>query len=170
MKNLLGSNQYQTKQRGFQFKGYKEVFVITLILMPVMYFGHQAAVSKEGKYLSPIPDNAYASTIKPTPTPGLPELASLPMREQNMDTIKRIWGKDAYIGLAIAKAESGYRSNAIDNDSDGTQDQGVFQINSIHNIPGMFDAVANISYAYSLYLREGTTPWNSSKHNWENWL
>lgn len=171
------AQQPKQARKSILLKGYKEISIIILFLIPVCYFGHMAEGSipctssnAPVKCVSPIARADFS--VKPTPTPAikLPELALATEREQNMEIIKRIWGKDAYLGLAIARAESGYRSNAIDKDSDGTEDQGVFQINSIHNIPNMFDATANIAYAYSLYLREGTTPWNSSKHNWINWI
>lgn len=171
MKNLYkqGTNQYQIKRKGFQFRGYKEVAIICLILTPVIFFGNMAEGRTQGKYVSPLPQASYANTVT-YKAYQLPSLAPLPQREANKDLIRRIWGKDAYIGLAIARAESGYRSTATNHNTNGTTDEGCFQINSVHNIPNMLDATANISYAYALYLKQGTSPWYSSKHNWINWI
>jgi hypothetical protein len=87
-------------------------------------------------------------------------------REQNIGLIKKIWGRDQEIGLAIAKCESGYRTHAVGHNTNGTIDEGIFQANSVHGMPEMQVAVANISYAYTLFLKQGTTPWDSSKHCW----
>jgi hypothetical protein len=48
-------------------------------------------------------------------------------------------GSNLVMAVAIALAESGGQTWAIDNDSDGSQDQGVWQINTVHEseFPGM---------------------------------
>lgn len=79
--------------------------------------------------------------------------------------IKKIWGKDANIGIAIASCESGLRTNAYNINSNGTLDFSVFQINTVHG--AILDPIENITYAYKLFTDQGTNPWNSSKHCWE---
>ncbi len=88
-------------------------------------------------------------------------------REQNIALINKIWGNDASIGLEIARCESGYRTLATHYNSNYTVDQGIFQYNSVHNLPQMDTAVANIEAAYLMYQQQGTTPWNSSKECWQ---
>ncbi len=95
------------------------------------------------------------------------QLAPLSEREENISLIKKIWGRDWELGSNIAKCESGYRTEAKNDNKNGTQDQGVFQVNTIHGMPDMFNAVSNISYAYSLYLKQGTNPWLSSSKCWK---
>ncbi len=107
----------------------------------------------------------FAQVKEPEPTP--PTLnPNLTEREQNIDLIKKIWNKDREIGLAIAKCESGYRTHAVGHNTNGTIDEGIFQANSIHGMPEMQVATANVAYAYTLFLKQGTNPWNSSKGCW----
>lgn len=92
----------------------------------------------------------------------------LPEKEANIALIKKIWGRDAELGLRIAKCESGYKTAGTHvANKDHSVDQGVFSINSVHGMPEMENAVANISYAYSMYLNQGTHPWDSSKECWK---
>ena len=77
--------------------------------------------------------------------------------------------QDIMTMIRIAKAES--RMNPLDMgvNTNGTVDRGLFQINSCHkdlNNADAFDFQKNIRYAYGLFLKEGTTPWNSSKSKW----
>lgn len=78
--------------------------------------------------------------------------------------IKRIWGKDAPIGLAISSCESGTNPDKYHINDNGTIDFSVFQINTVHGT--ILDPEENIRFAYQLFLQQGTTPWNSSKHCW----
>lgn len=186
-KGAIGSNQYKTRRKGLVdsvknlqasgiYGGLKKrtwisIILILIILAIFSYFGWQDRQHQQGVYISPLPKGAGAYTWDTRPVSvNLPELAPMSERNTNIEIIKRIWGKDAGIGIAIARAESGYRTNAMNVNTNGTVDQGVFQVNSIHKIPEMFDATANIAYAYSLYLQQGTTPWNSSKRNWKGAL
>lgn len=107
-------------------------------------------------------DHPYSEYQIPTLNPNLTE------REQNISLIKKIWGNDAETGLNIARCESGYRTHALNKNSNMTIDQGVFQINSVHGMPEMENAVANILYAYKMYQEQGTNPWTSSEKCWRN--
>jgi Lysozyme like domain len=81
--------------------------------------------------------------------------------------LQQLWiqagGNPAYslIASAIAMAESSGRSGAIDNDSNGTQDQGLWQINSSHGLSNMFNPLANARAAISI---------SSNGTNWEPWV
>lgn len=168
--NRKGTNQYQKRVHriyGLKTKTWKNIIVILLPVFLVIPFGHRIAELEHAHFVSPIPMDSYVVYAEEKKQPTL---APMSEREANIALIKKIWGKDSYIGLAIARAESGYRTLAENHNTNGTVDEGIFQVNSIHGMPEMFNAVANVSYAYSLYLKQGTNPWNSSKHNWENEL
>jgi hypothetical protein len=73
--------------------------------------------------------------------------------------------------VAIAHAESGGNSDALNpTNNDGSQDIGLFQINSYGGFDNsrLYDPVYNAQAAYSLFSRRGTEPWNSSKSRWGN--
>lgn len=66
----------------------------------------------------------------------------------------------AAIAAAIAMAESGGDSTAVDNDANGTTDRGLWQINSTHGAQSTFDVNANAKAAISI-SNNGT--------NWQPW-
>jgi Lysozyme like domain len=66
----------------------------------------------------------------------------------------------ALIASAIAMAESGGNPGAIDNDSNGTQDRGLWQINSTHGSQSVFDPLGNARAAIAI---------SSNGSNWQPW-
>lgn len=170
-----GSNQYQTKRRGFlqkKFGGLKigTWFSIAVVVIPVTVITANSFNNNVNDSIIQHKDRFIQEVVaqgKPQAVPTVIPLAPLPEREANIALIKKVWGKDASIGLAIAKCESGYRTHAQNVNTNSSVDQGIFQVNSIHGMPEMFNAVANISYAYTKFLEQGTGPWDSSKHCWE---
>lgn len=71
--------------------------------------------------------------------------------------------------IRVAKCESGYRPEAVNVNTNKTIDRGVFQINSIHKDltnAQAYNFESNIEYAWSMYLKQGLTPWNSSYKCW----
>ncbi len=73
--------------------------------------------------------------------------------------------------IRIAKCESGYREDAINKNTNGSIDRGIFQLNSIHKDISNQDAFnfeKNIRYAWNMQTKQGTTPWNSSIKCWNN--
>lgn len=167
-------NQYMSRRRrvlarmapklfcGLKAKTWASVVIVALTLAiietPIVTFGKTR--------------DTLANTVKiqkvwaAQPTPSLPEIAPEPEKEHNINLIKKIWGKDADTGIAIARCESGFRSGAKNYNTNKTWDLGIFQINSVHITEEMLNPTANISYAYTIYLKQGTNPWNSSKHCW----
>lgn len=65
------------------------------------------------------------------------------------------------MAVSIAMAESHCRKDAINHNKNGSIDEGVFQINSIHKQSNMMDYKKNISYAYRLYKGQGWRPWST---------
>jgi hypothetical protein len=182
--NRQGSNQYRTKRKRnivlAQFERYEgyprfikgktwlSILIIILIIgiLEAFVYAFKAQALTTQMWQESLAYNVMPHQFKPEKV----ELAPLSEREANMALIKKIWGKDADTGLAIAKCESGYRTKAQNYNTNGTIDEGVFQVNSIHGMPEMFNAVANISYAYTKFIEQGTTPWDSSAHCWKGSL
>lgn len=77
--------------------------------------------------------------------------------------------KDITTMVRIAKCESGYREDAVNKNTNGTIDRGIFQLNSIHKNISNKDAFtfeSNIKYAWNMFKEQGTNPWNSSIKCW----
>lgn len=75
---------------------------------------------------------------------------------------------DASIALAIMQAESGCNPSAHNPANfDGSNDSGLFQINSIHVASGLIseearrDPVQNIKAAYDIYQGGGWSAWSA---------
>ena len=72
---------------------------------------------------------------------------------------------DCKTALAIAKAESGLREDAINVNSDGSIDLGIFQINSVHYkkagclLKDVVDAFKNVDCGYQIFEAQGFGPW-----------
>jgi len=77
--------------------------------------------------------------------------------------IKQTFPNNFPIMLAIAKAESALNSFATNTDnSDGSVDVGIFQINSIHKYSGdLTDVDYNLQCAREVFNREGVGAWNA---------
>lgn len=81
--------------------------------------------------------------------------------------IYEVFGIEDYkIALAIARAESGLREDAINAyNTNGTVDVGIFQINSVHfskeacSLKEVATMKGNVDCAYELYKASGWTPW-----------
>lgn len=89
--------------------------------------------------------------------------------EQEIRKQAKEYGVDVGTALRIAFAESNYIHDAKNfSNSDGTNDKGVYQINSIHGIPDScrLDYKCNIKWAMEKMNREGFSAWNSSKSKW----
>ncbi len=158
MKYIRGTNQFKRKTQGYQFKGYKEIAVICLILTPIFYFGHQVAMDKQGKYLSPLPDNAYANTIKTYPTPSTMPHNSI------TEEIDHVFGSDAPKAYQLLSCENhSLNPNAVNTAGNfpvGSRDIGVFQINEYWqkvNAKFLFDPTINIEIAHKIYTDSGNS-------------
>lgn len=75
------------------------------------------------------------------------------------------------MAVAVAKAESGLRTNALGHNSNGTSDAGCFQINSIHckrliACADRYDAEKNAKVALQLsYNGTNWKAWSTFKNN-----
>ena len=76
--------------------------------------------------------------------------------------IRSVFGADAEIALAVAKAESHYRADAYHINSNGSVDRGIFQINSVHGYSEaqLFNPKENIQIAYKIFKAQGWQGWS----------
>ena len=80
-----------------------------------------------------VKNSEVASTSAGQTPPASTPSASLSDKEEVMDYILEVFGKDADRAIWMAKCESGLRKDAYNgSNKNGTADYGVFQINSVH--------------------------------------
>lgn len=88
-------------------------------------------------------------------------------KEYIIDKIHAVFGDAGDVAVAVARCESGLRSNAIGYNTNGSFDSGVFQINSIHKAKyegrNILDVDVNIDVAYEIYKAQGFNPWVAYK-------
>ncbi|MCB1712928.1 MAG: transglycosylase SLT domain-containing protein, partial [Candidatus Riesia sp.] len=76
------------------------------------------------------------------------------------------WGPyDCKTAIAVARAESGIREDAININTNDTIDVGIFQINTVHfgkdgcALKDLVDQYKNVDCAYQIWEAQGWTPW-----------
>src|SRR5215831_4489265 len=85
----------------------------------------------------------------------------------NLEQLAAIWvragGKasQAPMAAAIAMAESGGNPNAINHNTDGSIDRGLWQVNSVHGAQSTLDPLANAKAAVAI---------SSNGSNWNPWV
>jgi hypothetical protein len=174
MKNLLGSNQFKTKKRKESMKNKK--LLITIIGILVICFGIYAfkAINNwysthyfefkapvEMKFNQPVAVKIRVPKVEKIVL-EYPDEIDTPIKKYICDK----WGVyDCKTALAVAKAESGFREDAININTNNTIDVGIFQINSVHfkkagcSIKDLVDQYKNVDCAYTIYKDQGFTPW-----------
>lgn len=87
-----------------------------------------------------------------------------PVFKNNIEAyIYEVFGEDYDDAMKVLECENrGLNPNAINHNRNGSIDEGIFQINSIHKQPNMQDYKANIDYAYKIFKRQGWSPWSCS--------
>ena len=85
--------------------------------------------------------------------------------------IKETFPEDPHTALAIARCESGLNPEAYNpNNSNGSVDRGVFQLNSVHDERveslglDVWNVEDNIAFARMLYDESGFRPWVCYTH------
>lgn len=164
--NKRGSNQYKDKYalRPDTKRTLAYLFFLMLVVALVGFFAQLTIKDLQQKrnIKSPLAwsPSVYAAEIYKEPQ------IDLAHKDGVIAVIKKVWGKDARVGIAISQCESGFRPDAENTNTNGTKDEGPFQINTVHKMPEMKTVTANVLYAYQMYKEQGTNPWNSSKHCW----
>jgi len=66
---------------------------------------------------------------------------------------------------AVVQGESGWNSDAYNTNTNGTIDSGLYQINSVHDIPlsCTINTVCATNHAIELYNEQGWRPWYAAK-------
>jgi len=85
------------------------------------------------------------------------------------EIIYETFGEENYqVAVAVARAESGLRTDAVGINNNGTTDYSIFQINSCHckTIGAdcekkLIDPSFNIEFAYQLFQKSGWKPWTT---------
>jgi len=105
-------------------------------------------------------------------------VATVPRSE--IEALVREYFSDAPVMVQIARCESGFRQfngNGVVLKNPTSSAKGIFQImESLHTRTAanlghdILTIEGNLGYARHLYEKEGTRPWNASKHCWGNTL
>ncbi len=124
------------------------------------------------------PARKVAARILPTPQPHLtkPKVRALKAvvpvdKETVAQKIREVFGADAEVAIAIARAESGLRTEAVgdmslafnDNGTIKGMSCGAFQIRVLGNRPTceqLQDLDTNVRYAYGMFKAQGWSPWS----------
>lgn len=126
---------------------------------------------------SPTPENVYLverhEIPTPTPKPKIKTqvLAVITDTGEVQDYIREVFGANANKALAIAKCESGFNPNVVNNNPrTGDYSVGIFQINLYgslaKNRPSeewLKNYRNNIDYAHRMFIASGFQPWTCAK-------
>jgi len=167
IKNILGNSQKRTYRREI-FRQRRAGFVLCLIIMAVI------ACPLYQKYR----ESSVSRPISQTITKPVVEVQAKEDKYTSrgykycydVQTCIRYVGEemgfsdhDISIAMNIAKNESGYRTDAINLNTNKTADIGVFQINDVHSKrisrEDRMDYIKNIKFAYTLRKEQGN--WNA---------
>ena len=96
--------------------------------------------------------------VSPRPRPIIASSKVANRCEEFRNLVKQYdWNVE--VMLAIMMAESSCNPNALNMNSDGSNDSGLFQINSIHKKPNRENPELNVRYAYQIYKSQGLSAW-----------
>lgn len=101
-----------------------------------------------------------------------PSLEQLPLQAQ----IKKIFGKEWKLILAIAKAESDLRCEAVGDHKIAYVENGIeygksYGLMQIRHLPGrpsptvLLNCTENLRYAKKIFDKQGATPWSAYTNN-----
>ena len=96
--------------------------------------------------------------VSPRPRPIIASSQVAGRCEEFRELVKKYdWNVE--VMLAIMMAESSCNPNTLNTNSDGSNDLGLFQINSIHKKPNRENPELNVQYAYQIYKSQGLNAW-----------
>ncbi len=141
------------KYENLKYNNFWMGVIVLEVLITLMVFGYLKSIKKTLPHAleTPITVNAVEST-KPfcRDVVGCIRDIGTEMGESNKDIMQMI---------RIAKYESGYRTDAINKNTNGTYDIGIFMINDVHSKrisrADRFDMEKNIRFAYKLHQEQG---------------
>lgn len=162
-----GSNQYQKKVKNHMW----QTFYYGFLMLSVVIYGYKLAELGHIAIYKPEVEKAHASQymVSPLaePTPEVEEVVEPSEKEKIVAYITRLWekhGTDQVVrAINCFYSESGLRTDAYGVNTNGTDDAGVAQINSIHGLSKeeRFNWKKNLDKAYHIY-----TSWGNS---WSAW-
>lgn len=104
------------------------------------------------------PSQRETVEVSPRPRPIIASSKVANRCEEFRNLVKQYdWNVE--VMLAIMMAESSCNPNALNTNSDGSNDSGLFQINSIHKKPNRENPELNVRYAYQIYKSQGLNAW-----------
>ena len=130
--------------------------------------------AREGANNAKLGGYSETTTPSPTPTPQLmvveptimPTATPTPTsKEEIINEIVRVFGEDAPNAFNVLYCENrGLRTDAVNWNSNGSWDAGIFQINQIHGytMDQMKDYKQNIKAAKKIFHDRGWTAWSCS--------
>ena len=167
-----GSNQYK-KQYKIIVPFWKVCLTNAILLLIAGTLAFKLADVLWYKYwsenivISPLSSNPFSHSVyakEPTPSPS-PE----PTLQNIIAYIVEVFepeGKETVVwAINCFYSESGLRHDAYNYNTNGTEDRGVAQVNSIHGLTPdeAHDFRINIDTAYQVYKRQGRAAWYGSR-------
>ncbi len=143
------------------------VCLVVLVGSAALWLDRAEAI--HSRISEPTMDSGSVARVMQSNTDALPAVSM--DRPATLSLIRTIWGEHWQLGVAIAECESALQADAIHSaNADGSEDVGLFQINSIHgrSRDELRDPIANTRFAYSLFQAQSTAPWESSRLCWED--
>ncbi len=148
---------------------WRTIWLIVLVVSAILGLGRAVQThARQDRIRSFTGDPAPVAHGVTTRTEALP--AAPDDQTGTIDLIQDVWGEHWPLAAAIAECESALRADAVNTaNADGSEDVGLFQINSIHgrSRDELLDPVANTRFAYTLFQTYGIAPWESSRLCWE---
>ena len=142
------------------------VLMATIVAIPTMLLvSHiDKAYADAPHFIDNIP------TINP-PGPYDPNAAwdNQPTVQAKIVAAAKYYGVNPQRALKVAFCESSYDPSRVNQNHNGTNDKGIFQINSIHNVPDAcrLDENCNIAWAMQTIQSQGYWPWVASESCWK---
>ena len=152
MRVKKGSNQYKLR---YYIPLWKMLLMfILLVIVIIIYFGYKAQHPPE--IISPLQDSVLNVPIQVVYAAGNEKseiIAYIAKTFEKEGTATQVWAIKCFY------SESGLRTDAYNFNSNGTEDKGIAQINSVHRKSNLYDFKTNINAAYQIYKRSGKNAW-----------
>lgn len=162
------------------FRKSLEFGFLAVVVLGVLAFGFVKAVEYFNRYTYIFKSPVLVATQRPITrldrvsvvvvSEKTAKVAEIVKDEENKDLATYIcekWGVvECKTALAVAKAESGMRCDAVNTNTNGTADLSVYQLNTVHlkkggewTLANMADCRKNIDLAYELWTQQGWGVW-----------
>lgn len=136
-------------------KTIKFSFYLTIVILGITLIPHALAPAKAE------PRQTFVKEVQVTPTPFIEHPTS--QQEAIQQEIIKVFGKDADDAFKILSCENkGLVPDAVNENTNGSIDVGIFQVNSIHGVRAKWleNWKVNIQVAHQIFTEQG---------NWSAW-